>query len=314
MACPSLEERFVGSLLGLALGDSLGAPHEGGPVAQAAWWLLGLGKRGILRWTDDTQMALVLARSLAEKRGVDPDDLARRWAEALDPRRGYGPGTRKLLGRIRGGEDWRAANRAVFPEGSFGNGAAMRSAPLGLFFHRDLAALEREAALASSITHAHPLGIEGGVLIALAAALALEDPFDEARFVAGLRERCARPEIRNRLELAGKPLSPAEVRKRLGCGVLAHESAVTAIHAFLRHRDDFLELQRFVVELGGDTDTIGAMAGGIFGAHRGASALPGEALARLEARDEIERAARELYRAWEGCPREGSERGTRPVA
>jgi poly(ADP-ribose) glycohydrolase ARH3 len=113
-----LEDRFTGSLLGLALRDALGARHEGGPLGQAAWWGLGLGGGGALRWSDDTEMAVGPAKSLVEHRGLDPDALARSWAEGADWTRGYGPGARRLLARIRDGEDWRMANRAVFPDGS----------------------------------------------------------------------------------------------------------------------------------------------------------------------------------------------------
>jgi ADP-ribosylglycohydrolase len=91
-----LEDKFVGSMLGLALGDALGAPHEGGPIARTAWWALGVGKGGVLRWTDDTEMAVWLARSLIENRGLDPDHLARTWAGEADWKRGYGSGARRL--------------------------------------------------------------------------------------------------------------------------------------------------------------------------------------------------------------------------
>ena len=284
-----LEDRFVGSLLGLALGDALGAPHEGGPLAKVAWRLVGYG-RGGLRWSDDTEMTLGLAESLVEHRGLEADKLARTWATRADWRRGYGPGTRKLLGRIRGGEDWRVASRAIFPEGSFGNGAAMRASPLGLFYHRDLAELVRATELASSITHAHPLGIEGGLLIARATALALAGALD----LADLRKGCRQEEFRSRLERAAGDLSPAEVKRDLGTGVEAHRSAVTALYVVDRFRD-FQPMMEFIVSLGGDVDTIAAMAGGIFGAWHGVAALPSQALDLLEARDRIERAARRLY-------------------
>lgn len=287
-----LEDRFVGSMLGLALGDALGAPHEGGPLGQAAWWLLGLGRGDLLRWSDDTEMALGLAISLAENRGVDPDRLARQWAENADWRRGYGPGAGKLLARIRNGEDWRSANRAVFPDGSFGNGAAMRAAPLGLFYHKDTEELARATALASSITHAHPLGIEGGVLIARATAMALEGGLD----LEALRESCREEEFRSRLGIAGEEMDGRAVKRRLGTGIEAHRSAVTAVHVANRFRE-FGPMMEFVVSMGGDTDTIGAMAGGIFGARHGPGALPEEALSRLEERGWIERVARKLFAA-----------------
>ncbi len=297
-------------MLGLALGDAMGAPHEGGFVGRFAWWVLGIGHGDLLRWTDDTQMAVVLAESLAEHGRVDADDLAKRWAWQMDGRRGYGPGTRKLLLRVLQGETWQAASRSVFPEGSFGNGAAMRAAPIGLFFHHDPEALRRAAELASSITHAHPLGIEGGVLIARATALALKAAvngtrpvggsiaFDPDAFLVELAHGCTQVEFCNRLAAARQVQSPDDAAGRLGHGVLAHQSAVTAVLAFCRCSDDFMKLMEFVVAVGGDTDTIAAMAGGLFGALRGPKSLPSEFLDRLEDRSKIEASGRRLHHAW----------------
>jgi poly(ADP-ribose) glycohydrolase ARH3 len=293
-----LEDRFVGSMLGLALADALGAGHEGGIVERVAWRLL---TRGELRWTDDTQMAIGLAESLVRCDGLDADKLALAWARGMDPMRGYGPGARKLLNRIRRGADWRDANRKIFPDGSFGNGAAMRAAPLGLYFHGRPDELRKATELSSSITHAHPLGIEGGLLIARAVDLALGDSFEPDTFLAELIEFCRLEDYLYRLKMARRWLKEDhdldKARNHLGNSVLAHESAVTAVYLFCRFNDDFERLMQDVIMLGGDTDTIGAMAGGIFGALRGSKNLPKEPLERLEARSDIEALARELHAA-----------------
>jgi len=286
----AVEDRFVAGMLGLALGDALGARHEGGPLGQAAWWLLGLGKGDLLRWSDDTEMALGLAASLVEKGGVDADHLARTWADGMSATRGYGSGARRLLTMIRAGADWRDANCAIFPDGSFGNGAAMRAAPLGLFYHREPAELERAARRAAEITHAHPLGIEGGILIARATAMALSGDLD----LGALGDGCREDEFRDRLKTAVQDLDRDAVVRRLGNGIEAHRSAVTAVHCARRFRE-FLPMMEFIISLGGDTDTIGAMAGGIFGARHGTAALPEEPLARLEERGLIEKRARALW-------------------
>lgn len=278
-----LESRCIGSLLGLALGDALGARHEGGRPGSSLTI-----EPGLLRWTDDTEMALGLARSLAERGGVDEDALAKTWADGADFTRGYGGGARRLLDRIRQGGDWRTAVRSIFPEGSYGNGAAMRSAPLGLFFDDPA----EPAARAASITHAHPLGVEGGALIARATAQALRGELD----LKALHDGCRTPEFRERLAIAGEALTPDDVRLRLGAGVEAHRSAPTAVHVAQRFRE-FLPMIEFVVSLGGDADTIGAMAGAIFGARQGVEALPSGLLDRLEARELIERRARDLVDA-----------------
>jgi poly(ADP-ribose) glycohydrolase ARH3 len=296
---PPTEDRYAASLLGLALGDAMGAAYEGGPFAQLLWKALGVGSRGGLRWTDDTQMALGLTESLLERDGLDPDHLARIWAEGATWERGYGAGTIRLLRLVRKGADWREANRSVFPDGSYGNGAAMRAAPLGLYFRGRDAELREAAALAASITHAHPLGIEGGVLIARAVSLALEEPWDPEIFLDALLDGCRRKEYRSRLGLArswlSAPPEPKAVARELGTSIRAHESAVTAVHAFLRSDEDFAKMMDFVIGLGGDTDTIGAMAGGIFGARHGLEPLPGDLLDRLEDRGRIETLGRELH-------------------
>ncbi|MDX1632386.1 MAG: ADP-ribosylglycohydrolase family protein [Thermoanaerobaculia bacterium] len=294
------EDRTAGGLLGLALGDALGAPHEGDPIETRPWWTGAGSAPGPLRWTDDTQMALVLAEHLVEHGEVLQDELARSWAETCDPRRGYGMGALRLLRRVRSGADWRNANRSVFEEGSYGNGAAMRAAPLGLRFAEDPATLDRATVAASEITHAHPLGIEGALLLSRAAALALTTP-DPApdQVLTKLRRRARQEPFRRRLDLAGNLLgnrpAPEEIVGALGNSVVAHRSVVTAIYCFLRHRpDDFLELQETVVSLGGDVDTLGAMSGALWGAVRGLAELPGFLLERLEARDRLEGVGRRL--------------------
>ena len=298
---PDLQDRYTGAMLGLALADALGARREGGAIAGYLWGAIVGGGKKALRWTDDTQMSMLLAESLLECGGVDADRLARRWADGMEGWRGYGPGARKLLQRIAKGEDWRTASRSVFPDGSFGNGAAMRAAPLGLFYRGRPEDLETAAELAASITHVHPLGIEGCVLIARAVAYVLERPFEPGSLLDRLLDSSSAPEYTKRLKLARTYLDeeprPKEVKQRLGTRVRAHESAVTAVYLFCRFNDDYRSLIEYIIMLGGDTDTIGAMAAGIFGALRGKEALPADLLDRLEARDRLDELGRALHAA-----------------
>src|SRR5262249_50393892 len=154
---------------GLATGDALGAPYEGGPFEWLVWRVIGRTSDGRLRGTDDTQMAIDLAGSLLENNGVRPRAAAGRFATSYPWSRGYGPGAARVLKRIRRGEAWEAASKAVYAEGSYGNGAAMRAPVLALFYARDRDSLLNAARISAMVTHAHPLGIEGAVLIALAA-------------------------------------------------------------------------------------------------------------------------------------------------
>jgi poly(ADP-ribose) glycohydrolase ARH3 len=296
-------EQFAGCLLGLALGDALGAPYEGGPIERLAWRLIGRTRRGELRWTDDTQMSLDLAESLIARKTLDADDLARRFAASYRWSRGYGPGAAKLLKRIRRGVPWRDATRSVHRGGSFGNGGAMRAPVVGLFYAFKPEELVGATQASACITHVHPLGVEGAVLIAAAVSRALRssDPEDVLQFAAG---HCQEAAFQERLRVAGQWIHAGdapdhrEVVTRLGRGVPAAESCVAGLYLGLRFISrSFSELHDFVAACGGDADTIGAMSGAIWGAANGIGALPDAALEKLEQRQRLEELADALHRA-----------------
>lgn len=296
-------EQFEGCLLGLALGDALGARHEGGILERLLWRLIGTTVWGELRWTDDTQMALDLAESLVANGALYPDDLARRFASGYHWSRGYGPGAGSLLKRIARGADWREVNCAIFPEGSYGNGGAMRAPMVGLFYAKRPRGLVEAARLSASITHAHPLGIEGAVLIAAATALVLDvqPPLDVLRGAAAhcvLDPYIARLAIALRWLQAGDTPDARTVARQLGNGVAASDSCVTALYVALHFHDQpFLKMLDFIARIGGDVDTLGAMAGAIWGAAHGIAALPAEQMARLEQAERLRATAAALHAA-----------------
>ncbi|MBW1809930.1 MAG: ADP-ribosylglycohydrolase family protein [Deltaproteobacteria bacterium] len=295
------KDKFEGSLLGLALGDAIGAPLEGGPVEHFVWGLIGKTRKGELRWTDDTQMSLDLAEGLVAKGGVDPDDLAQRFAKGYRWSRGYGPGAAKLLKRISKGADWREANRSIFPDGSYGNGGAMRVAPVGLFYSARPEQLVKAARQSARVTHAHPLGIEGAVLVAAATAKAVTSK-DPGQILQAAAEHCELDPFVQRLAIArawldsGQVPPTKDVSQQLGNGIAAARSCVTAVYIAAQFLgESFVEMQGFVAACGGDVDTIGAMAGAIWGAANGAATLPADDLARLEQRERIQALAVALY-------------------
>ncbi|MEO2164271.1 MAG: ADP-ribosylglycohydrolase family protein [bacterium] len=220
------ENRFRGCFLGLALGDALGAPHEGGPLERLLWRALGTTSSGATRWTDDTQMSLDLAESINEHGALVLDDVAARFAASYRWSRGYGPGAAKLLKRIRKGQPWQQANCAVFRDGSYGNGGAMRAPVIGMFCVAHPSELPELARDSARITHAHPLGLEGALLIAGAVAKALtctapleilssaSTPCQEAPFLSRLAI------AQDWLESSHQP-TPSEVASRLGNGMAA---------------------------------------------------------------------------------------------
>lgn len=294
-------ERFEGCLLGLALGDAMLAPYEGGWLERLVWRCIGTTQSGERRWTDDTQMSLDLAQSLVERGEVDGDDLAQRFARSYRWSRGYGPAAARMLRRIARGQHWQQANRSVYHEGSFGNGGAMRAPMIGLFHAEHPNKLAVAAAAQAQVTHAHPEGIEGAVLIATATAAALQavEPMAILTAVAQCRLSstfAGRWRIACGWLGAAKETSPGDVRKQLGNGMAAAQSCITAIYLAVRFQSaPFAALQAFLIEVGGDADTLGAMSGAIWGARNGVAALPRFDLARLEQRERLFEVARALH-------------------
>jgi poly(ADP-ribose) glycohydrolase ARH3 len=285
-------ERFLGCLLGQAVGDALGAPYEGlthqhiyftfGPARD----LVDNPRVELLRYTDDTQMMIAVAETLVERGEIDEASLCRSFAANFDPDRGYGPGARRILEALIAGEDWRGLAGSIFPGGSLGNGAAMRVAPVGLLFSADRDRVVEQAERSALPTHLHPLGIEGARLMALAVALAARQPvFDRSEFYGALRQYCRDEEYQWQLDVASRLRRHQSVGAVLGNGVEAHRSVVTAIACFAGSPESYEGAVARAIGLGNDTDTLAAMAGALSGAHLGIAGIPPHLLARLEDQD-----------------------------
>jgi ADP-ribosylglycohydrolase len=181
-------ERARVSLIGLSVGDAFGETFFTRKDAILEMVRARRPAPGPWPWTDDTAMAISIVEELAQRSSIDPDGLAERFARrhALEPLRGYGAGAHDLLSRIWRGESWRDASRRLFGgAGSFGNGAAMRVAPLGAFFADDLDGVVVQAARSAEVTHAHEEGIAGAIAVAVAAAetwRTRQDEWDRERF------------------------------------------------------------------------------------------------------------------------------------
>lgn len=295
-------DQYRGCLLGLSLGDAMGAPFEGGVIERLLWWFIGKTRCGEIRWTDDTVMSIDIVESFLANGSIDPDDLAVRFARSYRFSRGYGPGTARLLKRIAKGGNWREVNRSIYPSGSFGNGAAMRAPIIGLIFADRIAELPSVIRQSAIVTHAHELGIEGAVLLGFATAR-VSRGLKSSEILSELTARCTQEPFLSRLCIAGDWLKSAgdihsrEVRRHLGNGVAAQTSCVTALYLALRFRcRSFTELQEFVIQVGGDVDTIGAMAGAVWGVANGSALLPLETLRKLEQRERLEQLAADLHR------------------
>lgn len=306
------EDKFAGALLGTAFGDTLGAPVEGmsaGHIRRSHGdvrdFLPVDGAVG--RYTDDTQMTLALARSIVRCGGVDGADCARSYAELYEPERGYGRSAHAVLAALRQGADYRETGTLFFPEGSFGNGGAMRIAPVGLVYGSQAPQRLRELVFqALRCTHIHPEAVDGAVVQARAVGRMVALPEGGfpgiAPFLSELSALCRTAALQHALKKTGELLetgaSDGEVGDRLGTGVSSAESVPAALFIFLRHGAEPEEALVRAVGLGGDTDTVAAMVGALCGALHGAGRFPRRWYEGLEngprGRDEIVKVAREL--------------------
>jgi ADP-ribosylglycohydrolase len=283
-------EAAARSLQGLALGDSFGETWFFRPAEQVEW-LIGerLVAQGPWRWTDDTATAVSLYEMLRERGRVVQDGLADRFARAYaaDPYRNYGPSMHGVLKAIGEGESWRSVTAVQFEgQGSWGNGAAMRVAPLGAWFADDLDQVVEQAALSAAVTHAHPEAAAGAVAVAVAAALAVRQVTAE-ELVPEVVARTPDSEVAQRLRIVARrpfSLQPQWVAGEVGCGALisAPDTVPYAIWCAARHLDDLVEALWATVSAGGDMDTTCAIVGGIVAARTGVERVPGEWLAARE--------------------------------
>jgi ADP-ribosylglycohydrolase len=232
-------------------------------------------------------MALGIAEVLASHGEIDQDYLATVFARRhnRDPYRGYGSGAHEVLAAIHSGTPWRTAAQQLFDgQGSLGNGAAMRVAPLGAYFADDLEVVESEARKSAEVTHSHPEGIAGGIAVAVAAAWAAWQIDRDAAQTAGemfstVLELTPRGETWSGIErAAGIPLESWQYHaaELLGNGsrITAADTVPFCLWLAARHLDDYTEALWSIVHVGGDIDTNAAIVGGILALAVGREGLP----------------------------------------
>jgi len=255
----SLQERFHGCLIGLAVGDALGGRFEAQSSDHirrrfpSADHLINYVTDDIW-YTDDTQMAIGVSETLEQHGEIIETHLCQAFADNYTPSRGYGLGARKVLNAMESGGDYKMVAARHFPGGSYGNGAAMRVAPVGIFAQ----------------------------LIAISVAEASKtDAFDRGPFFSKLLHHCRSPEFRTKMLLASS-ITKSDDLPQLGNGIEALESVATAITCFALNPGSYVDTIANAIFLGGDTDTIAAMAGAISGAMLGIDAIPSSLVDHLE--------------------------------
>jgi ADP-ribosylglycohydrolase len=301
-------ERARLALDGLSVGDALGEtcfhPDNYGALLDDP----GATARPPWPWTDDTAMALGILEVLDRHGRIDQDDLAATFARRFDaePLRGYGGGAIRLLGGIRDGADWRAAAESLFGGGSFGNGSAMRIAPLAAYFAEDgFGAVAEQAALSAAVTHAHPEGVAGGIATAVAGAYAWvnRDRRTDAAVKRGLFDavlaHTPAGEVRAGIERAAEFASdvPTEPAARLldygsttvpfdvsieplvralgnGSRISCQDTVPFCLWVAARHLDDYQAALVTAIRARGDIDTNAAIVGGIVALATGPGGIP----------------------------------------
>jgi len=328
-----LRERTRGCLLGLAVGDALGHPTEFVPslgAIRARWGARGIqgfvpaGRHPPGTFTDDTQMALCVARALCRAGRGDLDTLMRTLAAEFvawvhSPLNDRAPGGTCLAGchALELGTPWREAG----VKGSKGCGAAMRAAPLGIYFAGDDAALVRVGAAQSALTHAHPTGVASGVAAAAAVAWAVgEGRRDE--LIGYVRSRVEALDadtlvsvgceprlalglgVREMLEALDRTADALgtdhdDVCALLGGAWVGEEAVACALWCVLKAGDDFRDAVLRGANTSGDSDSIACIAGSILGAALGPEAIPARWRAEVETPSLLEGLAVALAQAAE---------------
>lgn len=301
-------ERFRGCLLGHALGDALGAPVE---FRSRSEILRAYGPDGIRApepwgghpagsYTDDTQLTLATAEALLDAAAAWHAGAGDETNEALyarylewyatqsDPAHRRGPGNTCLaaLGSGTAGDTFDPIND------SKGAGGIMRVSPIGLVYEPDRAF--EVAVDAAAITHGHPTGylaagfyadvisrvIRGqGLSSAIAATRELLTGYDDAEETLSAVDLA--------VELFMGDVHPIEAIGRIGEGWIAEEALAIALHCALSYPADWVEGTLAAVNITGDSDTTGCLAGALLGAVLGEVALPAHWVEGLEGSERI---------------------------
>jgi ADP-ribosylglycohydrolase len=215
-------------------------------------------------------MALSIVEILDTYGYIEQDALARSFARRYmeEPYRGYAGGAARLLRHIAGGGDWRELSPGLFGYGSYGNGAAMRVAPVGAYFSDDLYRAIHEARSSAIVTHAHPEGQAGAMAVAAAAALAAHRPHPSGHdflheILPLVPESITRDRIRKATEIHPDDLHEAILLLGSGNEVTAQDTVPFCLWSAAHRLECFEDALWWTAKGLGDCDTTCAIVGGI---------------------------------------------------
>lgn len=305
----TLQDRYRGALLGLAVGNTLGLPVESWPrdrIQQA----YPQGVREIdpvelkLPWDDDLAQAVIIAEAILEHDTLGNDDLAARLLEWYESNgRGMGGQTRAVLNALRHGMLPSEAARLVWERDGgtpAGNGAVMRCAPIAMRWRLDPAKLRVETENSSRITHHDPRCGWSAFAVNLAIADALNGRTATIESIAAALEAADVSFIlvQSARAASGRDLDDLKLDgSSMGYTLKAMQVGLWC----LERGADFEESLVAVIQAGGDTDTNGAVAGAVLGALHGADAIPERWIAGVARAERLLAMADQLLARAEGA-------------
>jgi len=286
-----LTDRFIGSIVGFAIGDALGMPTQFLTRDQIRRYY-GKTVTGFLRahpghasdslpqgsYTDDTQMMLAAAECLIECRAMEPARQAEAllsWYVDAAPHRTPMRANMRACKHLSAGRPW--TKSGVF---SGGCGAAVRMPPIGLFFHRCPEALMRAALDACMMTHTDPRAKAASVAVAYLVARLVqtnersspgEQVLETADWVASLDQDMA---AMLRWVTQMLHLNPEEALFEIGTSSDAIEAIPAATYCFLKYPRQYQNAVLAAVNAGDASDSIAALTGSMVGAYSGIDAIP----------------------------------------
>jgi poly(ADP-ribose) glycohydrolase ARH3 len=296
------EDRFVGSLLSVMIGDILGASVEGWPSSLISKKFpegvkdfltathMGIGHLGprFGMYTDDTNSTLALATSLVQKQFLDPKHAAESYSTFYfdtKPLRGYPNSAIAVLKSIKEGMDYKETGTMIFPDGSFANGGAMRISPIGLTFRNASDEVLYEACkLAIISSHVHPEAVDGAFIIAKCVAWGIQfDPkkdLDEIQFLNEMKSASKTSSMKGNIEILidsfSKNLDDEKVLLMVSedFQIKAVDAVSVVLWTFVKYWKNPEDALIKIIGFGGDTDTTASILGGILGAIHGTYWIP----------------------------------------
>jgi ADP-ribosyl-[dinitrogen reductase] hydrolase len=294
----SLRDRYVGCLLGLAVGDAVGTTVEFRPRGsfEPLTDMVGGGPFGLKpgQWTDDTSMALCLAESLLARSGFDARDQMGRylnwwkWGYLSSTGTCFDIGGTVLSALERFESSGEPFSGSLDPE-TAGNGSLMRLAPVALFYAPNVDEVVKFSALSSLTTHGAPEAVECCQLLGFVLARCLAEVARD-KVLDGSSLKVREQKV---LELAtGRYLNKSRNAVRgSGYAVASFEAALWCFHTTSTFEAAVLE----AANLGDDADTTAAIVGQVAGAFYGVQGIPATWLEKLHLRAEIMKMAEGLY-------------------